>query len=245
MVDAIFEQPRLAALYDPLDPDRQDLDAYVAFAQARTARSALDVGCGTGTLACRLARRGLEVVALDPAHAMLEVAMHKASAERVRWLLGDVTVLRTLPRLSVDLVTMTGNVAQVFLTDEDWSTALRCMYMVLAEDGRLVFETRDPSDQAWLHWNRSDTFRRIRVSGIGDVDAWEEVTDVSGDFVSFRSTFVFDGGSEWLVSESTLRFRDRKELAVGLQSAGLHLEEIRDAPDRLGREFVCVARRME
>ena len=30
MADAIFEEPRLAEIYDPLDPDRSDLDAYVS-----------------------------------------------------------------------------------------------------------------------------------------------------------------------------------------------------------------------
>ncbi|MDQ3391600.1 MAG: class I SAM-dependent methyltransferase, partial [Actinomycetota bacterium] len=30
MADAIFEDPRLAQVYDPLDPDRSDLDVYVA-----------------------------------------------------------------------------------------------------------------------------------------------------------------------------------------------------------------------
>jgi hypothetical protein len=28
VADAIFEEPRLAEVYDPLDPDRSDLDAY-------------------------------------------------------------------------------------------------------------------------------------------------------------------------------------------------------------------------
>ena len=55
MPDAIFEDPRLAAVYDPLDPDRSDLDVYVAIAQELGARSVLDVGCGTGTFACLLA----------------------------------------------------------------------------------------------------------------------------------------------------------------------------------------------
>jgi ubiquinone/menaquinone biosynthesis C-methylase UbiE len=55
MADAIFEEPRLAEIYDPLDPDRSDLDAYAAMAGEFGAESVLDVGCGTGTLACLLA----------------------------------------------------------------------------------------------------------------------------------------------------------------------------------------------
>jgi 2-polyprenyl-3-methyl-5-hydroxy-6-metoxy-1,4-benzoquinol methylase len=50
VADAIFEEPRLAEIYDELDPDRSDLDAYAAMAAEFGAESVLDVGCGTGTL---------------------------------------------------------------------------------------------------------------------------------------------------------------------------------------------------
>jgi len=77
VVDLIFAEPRLAEVYDPLDPDRSDLDAYVAMVEEFGARSVLDIGCGTGTLACLLARRGLTVTAVDPAAASLAVARTK------------------------------------------------------------------------------------------------------------------------------------------------------------------------
>ena len=80
MADAAFADPRLAEIYDPLDPDRSDLDVYAAMAQEFGARSVLDVGCGTGTLACLLAARGLEVIAVDPAAASLDVARRKPGA---------------------------------------------------------------------------------------------------------------------------------------------------------------------
>ena len=54
----VFEQPRLAQVYDPLDPDRSDLDVYVALVEELGARSVLDVRRGTGTFACLLAARG-------------------------------------------------------------------------------------------------------------------------------------------------------------------------------------------
>ena len=88
MADAIFEEPWLAEIYDELDPDRSDLDAYAAMAGEFGAESVLDVGCGTGTLACLLAGRGLEVIAVDPAAACLEVARRKPGADDVRWVHG-------------------------------------------------------------------------------------------------------------------------------------------------------------
>ena len=65
MADAHFEVPRLTEIYDPLDPDRSDLDAYARLAAEFGARTVLDIGCGTGTLACLLAGRGLEVIAAE------------------------------------------------------------------------------------------------------------------------------------------------------------------------------------
>src|SRR3954452_22813444 len=94
--DAIFDQPTLAATYDDLDPDRRDLDVYLSIVRELGARSVLDIGCGTGTFACLLAEQGVEVVGVDPAAAMLEVARRKHAAERVRWVHGTVTDVAAL-----------------------------------------------------------------------------------------------------------------------------------------------------
>jgi SAM-dependent methyltransferase len=239
MVGAIDAERRLAELYDPLDPDRSDLDVYASVAEEFGARGVLDIGCGTGTFACLLARRGLSVTGVDPSEASLEIARTKPGAERVRWVHGYAT---DLPSLQVDLVTMTGNVAQVFLTDAEWAVTLRATYTALRPGGRLIFETRDPAAKAWLEWNRERTYQRTVIPGVGAVQAWEDLLDVSGDLVSFRSTNVFESDGVVLTVDSTLRFRRRDEVAASLAATGYVVDEVRQAPDRPGRELVFVAR---
>ena len=239
MADAVFEDPRLAQVYDRLDPDRTDLDAYVAMVDELGAQSVLDIGCGTGTFACMLAQRGLDVIAVDPARASLDVARSKPGADAVTWLHGDAT---TLPPLSVDAAFMTGNVAQVFLTDDDWTATLRDTRESLRSGGYLVFETRDPARRAWEQWTPELTLTVADVPGVGVVESWEDVTDVSGDLVTFRSMTAFRRDGLVLESTSTLRFRDRSQVEASLTSERFELLEVRDAPDRPGRELVFVAR---
>ena len=169
MPDAIFAHPRLAEVYDAFDGPRDDLVAYRDIVDELGADRVLDVGCGTGNLAVLLAGRARTVVGVDPAEASLAVAKTKDSAGRITWLHGDAT---TLPDLAVDLAVMTGNVAQVFLADDDWARTL---------DGVV------------------------------------------------------------LNSDSTLRLPDREEVAASLADRCFRVLDVRDAPDRPGREFVFIA----
>lgn len=240
MPDAIFAHPRLAAVYDPLDPDRSDLDVYAAMVEEFGATSVLDIGCGTGTFACLLAKRGIEVTGVDPAAASLDVARGKPGADAVQWILGDAT---GLPPLQVDLAFMTANVAQVFVTDADWAATLAGARAALSPGGHLIFETRIPDVRAWENWNPAVTREVTEVPGVGEIASWCETLDVSLPLVTFRRTYVFSADGEKLTSESTLRFRDRDELTDQLATAGFAVEEVRDAPDRPGREYVFIAAR--
>ncbi|WP_049658592.1 bifunctional 2-polyprenyl-6-hydroxyphenol methylase/3-demethylubiquinol 3-O-methyltransferase UbiG [Kitasatospora sp. MY 5-36] len=240
MADACFGHPRLAALYDPLDPDRGDLDAYLAMAREFGARRVLDIGCGTGVFALLLAGRGFEVVGVDPALASVEVARAKPGAGRVRWIHGDAT---DLPPLQADLATMTANVAQAIAGPRAWRGTLRGAFAALRPGGRLVFETRDPGARAWEEWTRERSHRVTEVPGAGAVESWVDLVGVRGPLVTFRWTYVFAVDGQVLTSDSTLRFRERAEMERDLAAHGYVLEEVRDAPDRPGREFVFVARR--
>ena len=245
MVDALFEHPRLVAIYDALDPDRSDLDAYVGIVDELDAHRVLDVGCGTGTFALLVADRGIEVVGLDPAAGSLAVARAKPGADRVQWVHGDVT---SLPPMQVDLATMTGNVAQAIADRSDWAATLRGVHRALRPGGYLALETRDPTFRGWQEWNRAESYRSTAIDGVGTVESWVDVTDIDRTeadslLVSFRWTYVFASDRCTLTSNSTLRFRGRGEVEADLVAHGFAVDDVRDAPDRPGRELVFVAHR--
>ena len=236
--DRVFADPRWALLYDVFDNDRSDLDSYVAVTEEVRARTVVDIGCGTGSLAVRLAERGIDVVGVDPASASLQVARSKPHADRVRWIDGDATALRDMS-LEADLAVMTGNVAQVFVTDEDWHTTLGAVHACLRADGWFVFETRRPEARDWENWGPDATTivlpdRRTATESM-------TVTEVALPLVSFESTAVIEG--ERLASTSTLRFRARREVEDDLVRQGFDVVDVREAPDRPGKEYVFLARR--
>ena len=138
---------------------------------------------------------------------------------------------------------MTGNVAQAIVERAEWDATLGGIYDALAPGGYLTFETRDPAYRAWEDWNRAASYGVTEIDGVGAVESWHELTDVRGPLVSFRSTTVFASDGEVLTSDSTLRFRERDEVQADLVAQGYAVDEVRDAPDRPGRELVFFARR--
>ena len=91
---ASYADPRLAALYDALNPPDASTAFYLGLPGPPPARI-LDVGCGTGQLACEFAGRGHDVTGADPAAAMLAVARARPGGDRVRWIQASAAGLAT------------------------------------------------------------------------------------------------------------------------------------------------------
>lgn len=90
---------RYAGFYDALYADK-DYDAECATLGRifekygeRPVRSVLDLGCGTGAHALRLAQRGIAVTAVDRSAEMLAIAQAKPGGERVAFHQGDIQKL--------------------------------------------------------------------------------------------------------------------------------------------------------
>lgn len=237
--DAIFAHSRLAPVYDAFDGPREDLAAYLGMAAELGADRVLDVGCGTGCLAVPLAQHGYTVMAADPAAASLDVAKSKDKDRAVTCVHGDAA---GVPAAGADLAMMTGNVAQVFLTGQDW--AGHCGASApRSSRGYLGFETRRPERRAWEEWAADSSPVILDVPGTGRVEQRHEITSVSPPFVSFRTTCTFLADGAVITFDSTLRFRRREELESSLTTHGYRVLDVRDVPDRPGCEFEFITER--
>jgi len=217
MVDAIYSEPRLAVLYDRFNPPGADTAFYVRLAGTDSKRI-LDVGCGTGQLACALAERGHAVTGLDPAAAMLAVARRRPGGDSVRWIQGDARSAVLAERF--DLAIMTGHAFQVFLEDSDVRAVLQTMRRHLAPGGRFAFENRNPLAREWEEWNTEASRERVRIDGVGEVEVCYRVVEVRDRFVTFETQHLFVDSGETATSPSTLRFMMKEELAGHLAQAG-------------------------
>ena len=242
MVDYLFSEPRLAELYDAFCAGREDFDFYLPLVMS--AESVLDVGCGTGELlrTARKAGHTGRLCGLDPAEAMLDQARKRPDIE---WVHGDLASVDW--RSEFDLVVMTGHAFQVLLEDDQLHASLSAIRSALTEDGRFVFETRNPSTRGWEAWTPDNA---VEISHGGNVVrmAHQVETPVAGDVVSFTATYTSPSWDEPLVSRSTLRFLDADSLSTFLSGAGLIVEEQFGDWDRrpltdTSPEIITVARR--
>ena len=159
---------------------------------------------------------------------MLEVARARPGADAVDWRLGDAAALGDDDRF--DLIVMTGNVFQVFLTDEGIRTVLAAARAHLVPGGRLAFETRNAVAREWEEWTADDV-DVVEVPGVGTVEIAYRWTVATMPLVTFETIHRFPDGVG-TVSPSTLRFVTRDELGGSLTEAGF--EQV-DVAGRRGR----------
>ncbi|MGE0500280.1 MAG: class I SAM-dependent methyltransferase [Rhizobiaceae bacterium] len=223
-----YVDPRLAAVYDALNPALDDYDFHASLAGGSPV-SVLDVGSGTGRLSLRLAAMGHRVVGAEPAAGMLAVARAKPAADRVRWVGAAAADIDLADRF--DLIVITGHVFQVFLTDEEIVSVLRNLRRHLAPGGRISFESRNVAAREWETWTASGTTETIAVDGVGPVECCFEVTDVSLPLVTYETRFRFPDGRHHAAPD-TLRFHTPVGLEALVVRAGLAVAERYGSFDR-------------
>ncbi|MFI9630515.1 class I SAM-dependent methyltransferase [Streptomyces sp. NPDC052042] len=220
VVDHWYSSRFLSGFYDSLCEGRQDFDFYLPLVMSSEA--VLDVGCGTGAL-LRLARRdghAGRLCGLDPAGAMLERAREQTDVD---WVLGDLSSVDW--DREFDLVVMTGHAFQVLIDDDDLRMSLAAIRRALTDDGRFVFEIRNPGVREWEGWTPRTAYQLSNTAGEVVVFWREAELPVTGDVVRYRSVFRGAGWDREQVSPGVVRYLDPGSLSVFLREAGLAVSE--------------------
>ena len=221
MVDRLFADATLAALYDRMNARRRRADFDFYLPMVMTAKAVLDVGCGTGAMLkeARAAGHTGRLCGLDPAQGMIAEARRTPDIE---WIEGDLASLAS--DRAFDLVVMTGHTFQVFVEDDALRTALAAIRKALTPNGRFAFETRNPSAREWERWT-PDQGREITDAAGRKVRVTRSLTrPFDGRTLSFAHTFTSPDWPSPETSHSTLRFLDAPSLAEFLTAAGLAIE---------------------
>ena len=139
----------LAKSYDILTRD-VDYEATVSFyneildSLRLTPRTAVDLACGTGSVAILLAKQGLQVTGVDLSEDMLCVASQKAqNMENPPRFVCQMLQKLYLPR-GVDLAVCALDSLDYILDPQDCKEAIRRVYKALNPGGIFIFDVNTP-----------------------------------------------------------------------------------------------------
>jgi SAM-dependent methyltransferase len=108
----------------------------------------LEIACGTGRVAIRLAQAGVYTVGLDLSSKMLEVAKEKSKdVTNIRWVQSDMCAFDLGETFG--LVVIPGHSFQNLNTSQEQVACLQCIYHHLIPGGKLVIHL-DHQDFSWL-----------------------------------------------------------------------------------------------
>jgi SAM-dependent methyltransferase len=142
-----------------------ELDFYRELATGAMAEggAVLEIACGTGRIAARLAQEGVPLVGLDRSPEMLEVARAKTHGlTNVRWVQADMRSFELGEAFG--LIIIPGHSFQHLNTPHDQVACLECIKRHLRPDGILVIHL-DHQDIAWLGGLRGEKGGRLEPAG--------------------------------------------------------------------------------
>ena len=139
----------LAASYDRLTND-VDYEAVVDFyweilrREGLNPRTAVDLACGTGSVALLLARKGLQVIGVDLSEDMLCQANQKAQEQELQVLFLQQPLQRLHLARGVDLAVCALDSMDYITDPEDCREAIARVYRVLNPGGCFIFDVNTP-----------------------------------------------------------------------------------------------------
>ncbi len=230
-----YAEDELAALYDLFYANYdEDIAMYENFAR-RGDTPSLELGVGTGRVALRLARAGLDIVGIDGSPHMLArlrraFEAEPAIAKRVRATEADMRDFALGERF--DLVFCAANTFQHLLSTEDQIGSLRCIAKHLTDAGVFVAKLQSPREVDWGGENGALRLAAPRIDPeTGDPVMRMDARRAFASSMTVHHTRIYDriradGVVRRRVNEYTLKYTSPDELRLVLEAAGMRLRHL-------------------
>ena len=139
---------RLAHYYDRL-MDYIDYDVWIDDIETIVGRFGtkekwLDISCGTGSMAIKLAKRGKQITAVDLSPYMIEIAANKASEEKVEIDFHVGNMINYDDGNRYDVIFNLHDGLNYLLENTDTQSFINNSYKLLNPDGLLLFDVVTP-----------------------------------------------------------------------------------------------------
>ena len=240
--------------FDQRDNLSADIPFYLDWA-ARTGGPVLELACGTGRVALRLAEAGYTVAGLDLSEPMLAQCRAKLAATapevraRVSLTHGDMAHFDLHQQFGLIIVPF--RAFQALTEDADIAACLACVRAHLAPHGRFIVNVFRPYallDQSWcyprtLQWARTDEATGLHVAKYH----WGPRIDTARQIIypEFLYEATPPGGETTTHHEAlSLRYYYEPQLRALLAQHGLRVEAAYgwydESPIEHGRELILV-----
>ncbi|WP_051189034.1 class I SAM-dependent DNA methyltransferase [Halalkalibacillus halophilus] len=139
----------LATVYDELMKDAP-YENWVEFTKSCSKESIsdltiLELGCGTGEIATRLAREGSKITAIDQSEEMINLAKEKAMKSNLDITFDNKDIRSYQTDKSFDLILSYCDVINYLLTEEDVRQTFQQAFHHLSENGQFLFDVHSLS----------------------------------------------------------------------------------------------------
>ncbi len=218
-----FRDPQTYDLQD--EGYEEDYPLTEQWAQA-TGGPLLDLACGTGRMALRMAAPGYQVTGVDITPEMIARARQKAAehAISIEWVVADARTFHLQKQFP--FIYMLENVFQFFLTREDQEAMLARVREHVLPEGCFLFETRNPSPRNLFELRRPRGEKYTMPDGGQLVITAQQYYDPMTQIQHYTRhlTFHHPGGQqEEKTLRTALRYVFPQEMAALLFYNGFHI----------------------
>ncbi len=189
----------------------------------------LDIACGTGRMAIRLAAQGYEVTGVDIVPEMIGWARQKAAAKsvEVEWVVADARDFHLHKQFPFAFMLM--NAFQFLLTRQDHEALFACVREHLLPGGYFIVETRNASPQNLFEVHHPEGKHYTTADGgqlaVTEKQHYDPITQIQ-HYTSWMKTEKPDGQHTEKMIRTALRYTFPQEMAALLHYNGFKIHTL-------------------